>query len=170
MPAAVRATGSILLAVIVAVATAVEDARTAGIRHPQRISGRDAFAGRVAFEVVGESARTELDSLMAEWRRFPDSEVIETVERCHNDASKQVEALRTAGKLDAARVGWACQVRPARPGLRRRTPADFHTLAGGISDTTHAATPVGVVGVPVEAGHQRGLVAPASVPYIERPG
>ena len=86
------------LAVIVAAATAVEDARAAGIRHAQRISGRDAFAAQVAFEVVGESARTELDSLMAEWRRFPDPEVIETVKRCYNDAGKQVEALHTNGK------------------------------------------------------------------------
>jgi hypothetical protein len=77
------------------------------VRHAQRISGRDAFAARVAFEVVGESARTELDSLMAEWRRFPDPEVIETVKRRYNDAGKQVEALHTNGKLDAARVGWA---------------------------------------------------------------
>jgi hypothetical protein len=117
------------LAVIVAVATAVDDARAAGLRHAQRISGRAAFAARVAFEMVGESARTELESLMAEWRRFPDSEVIETVERCYSDAGKQIEALRTNGKLDAARVGWG-QIRPARSGFDGVRLRIFQALGG----------------------------------------
>ena len=91
---------------IVANATGIEAVRQSGLRHAQRISGRDAFAARVAFEVVGQPAQGELESLMGEWRRFLDPEVSATAGRCYNDAGRQIEALRSAGQLDASRTQW----------------------------------------------------------------
>lgn len=132
LPAAGYVVGTIVLSVffIVAYAVGIEEVRQAGIRHAQHISGRDAFAARVAFEVVGASARTELESLMAEWRRFPEPEVIATVERCYNDAGKQVEELRGAGKLDAARVGWAAKYGQPDPSFHGVRMALFLALGG----------------------------------------
>jgi hypothetical protein len=97
------------IAIIVATASGVEAARQAGLEHAQRISARDAFAARVAFEVVGQSAQSELESLMREWRRFLDPEVGATAGRCYNDANRQIEALRSAGTLDTARAHWTAR-------------------------------------------------------------
>jgi hypothetical protein len=125
-------------AFIVAAAYGVEEVRQEGLRHTQRISGRDAFAARIAFEVAGPSSRGELEALMNEWRNFLDPEVGATAARCYRDADTQVDALRTAGRLDLYRTMWTTkyaqrdgQPDPSFHGVRMRM---FDVLGGYAKD------------------------------------
>lgn len=102
----VAATVILTIVFVFAAASGIEAARQSGIRHAQHIAARDAFAARVAFEVLGQPAQGELESLMAEWRRFLEPEVTATAGRCYAEAGRQIEALRSAGQLDAARAEW----------------------------------------------------------------
>lgn len=91
---------------VVANVLGTERAKEEGIRRARVVASRDAFAARVAFEIVGQSAEPQVLSLMNEWRGFLDAVVRDDAVFAYESADRQIEALRANGVLGDARAAW----------------------------------------------------------------